>query len=71
MVAIVLTPTCRSTAELIIYQRMPRYMRGLTDLPSTPTAKVQKHLLRDAGVCEGKFDREAVRIRLARERPAG
>lgn len=49
---------------------VPRYVRVLDDLPRTPTAKVQKHLLRAQGVCEGVFDRERAGIRLERERLA-
>lgn len=79
MVAIVPHPGVRfDPAELIAFltPRMPRFMvpryvRVLDDLPRTPTAKVQKHLLRADGVCDGVFDREAAGIRLERERLAG
>jgi crotonobetaine/carnitine-CoA ligase len=79
MVAIVLHPGSPfNPAELITFltPRMPRFMvpryiRVLDDLPRTPTAKVQKHLLRADGVCEGVFDREAAGIRLEREQLAG
>ena len=50
---------------------VPRYVRVLDDLPRTPTAKVQKHLLRAEGACAGTFDREAAGIRLPREPLAG
>jgi crotonobetaine/carnitine-CoA ligase len=79
MVAIVPHPGVPfDSAELIAFliPRMPRFMvpryvRVLDDLPRTPTAKVQKHLLRAEGVCEGVFDRERAGIRLARERLTG
>lgn len=48
---------------------IPRYVRVLTDLPRTPTAKVQKHLLREEGLCDGVFDREAAGIVIPHERP--
>lgn len=50
---------------------VPRYVRIMDDLPRTPTAKVQKHLLRAEGVCDGVFDREAAGIVIVRERLAG
>ena len=45
---------------------VPRYVRILEDLPRTPTQKVQKHLLRADGICDGVFDREAAGIRISR-----
>lgn len=47
---------------------VPRYVRILPELPKTPTAKVQKHLLRETGVTEDTWDREAEGIRIRRER---
>jgi carnitine-CoA ligase len=37
---------------------VPRYVRFLTDLPRTPTHKVQKYLLRALGTSSGAWDRE-------------
>jgi acyl-CoA synthetase (AMP-forming)/AMP-acid ligase II len=37
---------------------VPRYVRTVAALPKTPTAKVQKHLLRSDGVTAGTYDRE-------------
>ncbi|EZP83102.1 AMP-dependent synthetase and ligase [Novosphingobium resinovorum] len=76
LVAIVPHPgTIIDPVELIAFltPRMPRYMvpryvRIVADLPRTPTAKVQKHLLREEGLCAGVFDREAAGLRIARER---
>jgi crotonobetaine/carnitine-CoA ligase len=49
------------------YFMVPRYIRILPELPKTPSAKVQKHLLRDEGVTSDTWDREAHGIRLRRE----
>ena len=38
---------------------LPRYVRVLDELPRTPTAKVEKHRLRAAGVTPDTWDREA------------
>src|SRR5690606_1360667 len=38
---------------------VPRYVRIVDSLPRTPTAKIQKHILRAEGVTEDTFDREA------------
>ena len=38
---------------------LPRYVRQLDELPKTPTAKVEKHRLRSAGVTADTWDREA------------
>ncbi|MFV2091251.1 MAG: AMP-binding protein, partial [Pseudomonadales bacterium] len=47
---------------------IPRYVRIMEDLPKTPTAKVQKHLLKDAGVTADTWDREAAGIKIRREK---
>jgi crotonobetaine/carnitine-CoA ligase len=39
---------------------VPRYIRVLDRLPKTPTERVQKYLLRAAGVTPDTYDREAV-----------
>ena len=49
----------RFLAERMAHFMVPRYIRVLADLPKTPTQKVEKHLLRAAGVTPGTFDREA------------
>jgi crotonobetaine/carnitine-CoA ligase len=47
---------------------VPRFIRIVADLPKTPTQKVQKHLLRSAGVTGDTWDREKAGIRLRRQR---
>jgi len=47
---------------------IPRYFRLVDDLPRTPTEKVQKHLLRAAGVTADAWDREKAGIVMKRER---
>jgi len=62
-------------AELILFlaERMPhfmvpRYLRIMDNLPKTPTEKVRKHALRDEGVSDDAWDREAAGIKIKRER---
>ncbi|HWS73698.1 MAG TPA: AMP-binding protein [Quisquiliibacterium sp.] len=50
---------------------LPRYVRVLQDLPRTPTQKVEKHVLRSAGVTADTWDREKAGVRVARERIRG
>jgi len=40
---------------------VPRYLEFLSELPLTPTEKVEKYRLREAGVTAGTWDREGVR----------
>ena len=47
---------------------VPRYVRIVRELPRTPTAKVRKIELREAGVTADTWDREAAGIRIKRER---
>jgi crotonobetaine/carnitine-CoA ligase len=47
---------------------VPRYVRILDALPKTPTAKIQKTVLREAGRTDDAWDREAAGIILRRER---
>ncbi|WP_210324478.1 AMP-binding protein [Chelatococcus reniformis] len=47
---------------------VPRYVRIVAALPRTPTAKIQKHLLRSEGLAADVWDREAAGIRVRRER---
>ncbi|MBT6276330.1 MAG: AMP-binding protein, partial [Chromatiales bacterium] len=50
---------------------VPRYIRTVTELPKTPTQKVQKHLLKADGVTADTWDREAAGISVKRERIDG
>ena len=43
---------------------IPRYVRVIDELPRTPTMKVRKAVLRDEGVTDDAFDREAVGMKL-------
>ncbi len=47
---------------------VPRYVRIVDALPKTPTQKIQKHLLRSAGVTDDTWDRERVGIKIKRQR---
>jgi crotonobetaine/carnitine-CoA ligase len=46
---------------------LPRFIRVLPELPKTPTAKVEKHLLRGEGLTPETWDREAAGIEVRRE----
>jgi carnitine-CoA ligase len=46
---------------------VPRYVRIVETLPKTPTQKIQKHLLRSAGVTEDTWDRERAGIKIKRQ----
>ncbi|MGW7533288.1 AMP-binding protein [Amycolatopsis sp. NPDC054798] len=48
------------------YYMVPRYLRFVPELPKTPTAKVQKALLREAAVTADTWDREAAGIKVGR-----
>ena len=47
---------------------VPRFIRIMASLPKTPTNKVQKPLLKEQGVTEDTWDREAAGMVLKRER---
>jgi len=46
---------------------IPRYIRIIDELPKTPTAKVEKHVLRADGVTSDTWDRERAGISIRRE----
>lgn len=52
--------------ERLPYFMVPRYVEVADALPKTPTHKVQKNLLRDAGIGPTTWDREAAGIRVTR-----
>ncbi|MCC2655317.1 MAG: ATP-dependent acyl-CoA ligase [Panacagrimonas sp.] len=65
-------------AELLEFLRarmahfmVPRYVRVVAELPKTPTAKVQKNLLREQGVTPDTWDRERAGIRVRMDRIGG
>jgi crotonobetaine/carnitine-CoA ligase len=45
---------------------VPRYFQLATELPKTPTQKIQKHLLRNAPIDDAVWDREAAGIKVSR-----
>jgi crotonobetaine/carnitine-CoA ligase len=49
---------------------VPRYVRVESELPKTPTNKIQKAALRAQGITPGTWDREAAGLTLKRERLA-
>ena len=53
-------------AERMAYFMVPRYLRFMEALPKTPTERVQKVLLRNQGVTEDTWDREAAGMELDR-----
>jgi crotonobetaine/carnitine-CoA ligase len=58
----------RFLIERLPYFMVPRYVEFADELPRTPTQKVVKRALRDSGVGEGVWDREAAGIVLRRGR---
>ena len=57
--------------ERMAHFMVPRYVRVMDDLPKTPTQKVQKHLIRSAGVTTDTWDREAAGVVVRRDRLSG
>ena len=47
---------------------IPRFIRVVDELPRTPTAKLQKHVLRQEGLTPDTWDREQAGIRIQRDR---
>jgi len=47
---------------------LPRYIRITTDLPRTPTQKVEKYVLRQQGLTPDAWDREKAGIKIRREK---
>ena len=60
----------RALAEYLIprmpHYMVPRYIRTLQEFPRTPTNKVKKVEIREQGVTEDTWDREAANMRLRR-----
>jgi crotonobetaine/carnitine-CoA ligase len=52
------------------YFMVPRYLDFVDELPITESQKVKKYALREIGVTDATWDREAAGIRLRRERLA-
>ena len=53
-------------AERMPYFMVPRYIRFVSELPKTPTERVQKVKLREEGITADTFDREAAGITVKR-----
>ena len=51
----------------VAHHMVPRYIRVIEELPKTPTAKVEKHLLRAQGLTDDTWDRERAGILIRRE----
>ncbi|MCF8063442.1 MAG: AMP-binding protein [Deltaproteobacteria bacterium] len=74
MICLSLKPGESLTPELLLdyaqermaYFMVPRYVRIMGDLPKTPTEKVQKAALREAGVTPDTWDREAAGYQVKR-----
>lgn len=54
--------------ESMPYFMIPRYVRVLSELPKTPSAKVMKHVLREQGITADSWDREAHNVQFKREK---
>ena len=53
--------------ERVAHHMIPRYIRFVSELPKTPTEKVQKHVLREQGVTADTWDRERAGVVIRRE----
>ena len=51
----------------VAHHMIPRYVRIINELPKTPTAKVEKHVLRAEGITAETWDRERAGISIRRE----
>lgn len=52
--------------ERMAYFMIPRYVRIMTEMPKTPTQRIQKYQLRQDGVTSDTWDREAAGYKLKR-----
>ncbi len=59
-------PFIRWLEPKMAYFMVPRYVTVLDELPKTPTGKIQKYTLRERGVTNESWDREASGIKLTR-----
>lgn len=56
-----------SLSSAMPYFAIPRYLEFRTELPTTPTGRIQKHILRSEGVTPSTMDFEALGLTVARE----
>jgi crotonobetaine/carnitine-CoA ligase len=54
--------------ERMAYFMIPRYVRVLDELPKTASSKVMKVVLREEGVTDDTWDREAHNIKFKRDK---
>ncbi len=52
--------------ERMAYFAIPRYLEFVSELPKTPTNRVEKYRLRQAGITENTWDREKAGIKITR-----
>lgn len=57
---------CRWSAERVPYFAVPRYIEFRDDLPRNPVGRVLKYQLRDEGVTDTTWDREAAGVTIER-----
>ncbi len=60
----------RFCEPLLAYFAIPRFVDVVEELPLTENGKVRKVVLRERGVTESTWDREAAGIELDRDAPA-
>ena len=56
----------RHCEERMAYFAVPRYLEFIPELPKTPTNRIEKYRLREAGVTENTWDREKAGVKLSR-----
>ena len=52
--------------ERMPYFAVPRYVEFMDKLPKTPTERIQKYILKQAGVTDATWDREKAGIKITR-----
>jgi crotonobetaine/carnitine-CoA ligase len=57
---------CLWSSEQMPYFAVPRYIEFRSDLPRSPVGRVLKYVLRDEGVTERTWDREAAGIQISK-----
>jgi len=59
---------CRWSIDQLPHFVVPRFIEFRAELPTTPTGKVQKYVLRSEGVTPGTWDRQSAGIVVPRRR---
>jgi crotonobetaine/carnitine-CoA ligase len=52
--------------ERMAYFAIPRYLEFVSELPKTSTNRVEKYLLRQAGITQNTWDREKAGVKITR-----